>query len=147
MELVQTLDDYGKPAWITLMVVSFIIFWPVGLAVLFYLIWSGRMGCKSRNWTGRAEKRWHRAKTTFSSTGNHAFDEYREETLKRLENEAGEFQAFMERLREARDRAEFDQFMAERKDRPTGDDAPEHDNAPKANDKPESGDSPVPQTS
>jgi len=147
MELVQTLDDYGKPAWITLMVVSFIIFWPVGLAVLFYLIWSGRMGCKSRNWTGRAEKRWNRAKTTFSSTGNRAFDEYREETLKRLEDEASEFQAFMERLREARDRAEFDQFMADRKDKPKGNDMPEHGNAPKASDKPEAGDSPVPQTS
>ena len=50
MELVQTLDDYGKPAWIMLMIVGFIVFWPIGLGVLFYLMWSGRMGCKSRNW-------------------------------------------------------------------------------------------------
>ncbi len=135
MELVQTLDDYGKPAWITLMVVSFIIFWPIGLAVLFYLIWSGRMGCRSRSWKGTAEKRWHRAKATFASTGNRAFDEYREETLKRLEEEADEFQSFLERLREARDRAEFDQFMTDRKDKPKG-----GDNA-------ETGDSVVPQTS
>ena len=35
MELVQTLDDCGKPAWITLMVVSFIVFWPICLALLF----------------------------------------------------------------------------------------------------------------
>jgi uncharacterized protein HemY len=115
MELVQTLDDYGKPAWIILMVVSFIIFWPVGLAILFYLIWSGRMGCRSRNWKHSAEKKWQRARATFRSTGNRAFDEYREQTLRRLEEEADEFQAFLERLREARDRAEFDQFMAERK--------------------------------
>jgi hypothetical protein len=47
-------------------------------------------------------------------TGNAAFDEYREETLRRLEEEAGEFQTFLERLRKARDKAEFDQFMAER---------------------------------
>jgi len=121
MELVQTLDDYGKPAWITLMVVSFIIFWPLGLGILFYLIWSGRMGCKARDWKGlglrqSAERKWGRARTVFQSTGNAAFDEYREETLRRLENEADEFRAFLERLRAARDKAEFDQFMADRKD-------------------------------
>lgn len=119
MELVQTLDDYGKPAWITLMVVSFIIFWPLGLGILFYLIWSGRMGCKSRNWSRSAWKqsagrKWNRARATFQSTGNAAFDEYREETLRRLEDEADEFRAFLERLRAARDKAEFDQFMSDR---------------------------------
>lgn len=114
MELVQTLDDYGKPAWITLMVVSFILFWPIGLGILFYLLWSGRMGCKSRKWKGVAEKRWSRAQSAFRSTGNNAFDEYREETLSRLEAEADEFKAYMERLRAARDKAEFDQFMADR---------------------------------
>jgi len=116
MELVQTLDDYGKPAWIALMVVSFFVFWPIGLAILFYLIWSGRMGCKSQNWKHKAEKKWHRARTAFHSTGNAAFDEYREETLKRLEEEAEQFRAFLERLRAARDKAEFDQFMDERKE-------------------------------
>lgn len=114
MEFVETLDDYGKPAWITLMVVSFIVFWPIGLAVLFYLIWSGRMGCKSRSWKHSAEKKWNRARTAFRATGNAAFDEYREETLMRLEDEAEEFQTFLKRLRAARDKAEFDQFMADR---------------------------------
>ena len=47
-------------------------------------------------------------------TGNHAFDDYREATLKRLEDEANEFQGFLKRLRHAKDKAEFDQFMAER---------------------------------
>jgi hypothetical protein len=114
MELVQTMDDYGKLAWIALMVVSFIVFWPLGLAILFYLIWSGRMGCKSRAWKYSAERKWRRACASFQSTGNTAFDEYREETLRRLEQEADEFRAFLERLRAARDKAEFDQFMAER---------------------------------
>ena len=128
MELVQTLDDYGKPAWIALMVVSFIIFWPLGLAILFYLIWSGRMRCGSRDWKCMAERKWHRAKTSFRTTGNSAFDEYREQTLRRLEEEADEFQSFLDRLREARDKAEFDQFMAERDGKP-GDNA---DAAPQA---------------
>jgi hypothetical protein len=49
------------------------------------------------------------------SSGNHAFDAYREETLKRLEDEQHEFKDFLERLRLAKDRAEFDQFMAARR--------------------------------
>ena len=55
---------------------------------------------------------------TPSSSGNRAFDDYRAETLKRLEDEQREFKEFLERLRFARDRAEFDQFMAERRNRP-----------------------------
>jgi hypothetical protein len=49
------------------------------------------------------------------SSGNHAFDEYRTETLRRLEDEQREFIEFLERLRHAKDKAEFDQFMAERR--------------------------------
>ena len=47
-------------------------------------------------------------------SGNRAFDEYRSETLKRLEDEQSEFFSFLERLRKAKDQAEFDQFMADR---------------------------------
>jgi hypothetical protein len=54
------------------------------------------------------------------SSGNRAFDEYRTETLRRLEEEQGEFHDFLERLRHAKDKAEFDQFMAERRNRPEG---------------------------
>ena len=49
------------------------------------------------------------------SSGNHAFDDYRAETLRRLEEEQREFLQFLERLRHAKDKAEFDQFMAERR--------------------------------
>ena len=59
------------------------------------------------------------------TSGNRAFDEYREETLRRLEEEQREFQDFLVRLRAAKDKAEFDQFMAERRNRP-------HDEAPQA---------------
>ena len=52
------------------------------------------------------------------SSGNRAFDDYRAETLKRLEDEQREFKDFLERLRFAKDRAEFDQFMTERRERP-----------------------------
>lgn len=117
MELVERIDDYGKPAWIGLMVVAFIVFWPAGLAILAYLLWSGRMGCwKGGPARGRFNKEnwWGRSRASASS-GNSAFDEYREETLRRLEEEQQEFMDFLERLRKAKDKAEFDQFMAERR--------------------------------
>ena len=47
------------------------------------------------------------------------FDEYRTETLKRMEDEQREFRDFLARLRQAKDKAEFDQFMAERRNRPS----------------------------
>jgi hypothetical protein len=49
------------------------------------------------------------------ASGNRAFDEYRAETLRRLEDEQREFLEFLERLRHAKDKAEFDEFMAERR--------------------------------
>jgi hypothetical protein len=48
-------------------------------------------------------------------TSSHtAFDEYRTATLQRLEQEQGEFRDFLDRLRAAKDKSEFDAFMAER---------------------------------
>ncbi len=54
-----------------------------------------------------------------SSSGNHAFDDYRAETLRRLEDEQREFKEFLGRLRFAKDRAEFDQFMNQRRQSPS----------------------------
>ena len=54
-----------------------------------------------------------------ATSGNRAFDDYRSETLKRLEEEQREFKDFLARLRFAKDRAEFDQFMAERRRPPS----------------------------
>lgn len=59
----------------------------------------------------------------FAPTGNRAFDDYREETLDKLEREADEFRTFLDRLRHAKDKAEFDLFMAERRT-PTSKDEP-----------------------
>jgi hypothetical protein len=120
------LDDIGRPAWLALMVVSFILFWPLGLTVLAFLLWSGRMGrgCgwDRGRWQQRFADRWERRMGDAwhgPSSGNRAFDEYRQETLKRLEDEQREFRDFLERLRMAKDRSEFDQFMSDRKNRPS----------------------------
>jgi len=129
--LMERLDDIPRPAWIALVVVSFIVFWPIGLALLIYLKWSGRMFCSRHgrygHWYGpdggeareefrgwRRRHRWGR-----NGSGNVAFDEYREETLRKLDEEQREFRDFLDRLRAAKDRAEFDQFMNERRNRPT----------------------------
>ena len=124
---IMTLDDYGKPAWITAMIVGFLLWWPIGLSVLAYLIWSGRMGCGNKmqwkNYFANEARKFGGGMTAFRSTGNRAFDDYREETLRRLEEEATEFQSFLQRLRHAKDKAEFDEFMAERRRRPQGPEA------------------------
>ncbi|MEM8751830.1 MAG: DUF2852 domain-containing protein [Pseudomonadota bacterium] len=101
------LDGYGKRGWIAAMVLSFIFIWPLGLVILFYMIGSGRMGCGHRKWARRYRR-------TVEGTGNSAFDDYREETLRRLEEERTAFVDFLDKLRRAKDKAEFDQFMAER---------------------------------
>ena len=128
------------PGWIVLTVLGFIVWWPVGLALLFFTLGSRRMmGCGRGRQDGRWEDRAARFQSKMErmqgkmerirsrmegrgyygpSSGNRAFDEYREETLKRLEEEQGEFKGFLDRLRHAKDKSEFDQFMAERRNRP-----------------------------
>jgi Protein of unknown function (DUF2852) len=131
--VVKNLDDLGKPAWIAAMILGFILFWPLGLALLAYIIWSGRMSCTSYGpWGENRRERWERkmakwqgkmnayssgSNRGFAPTGNRAFDEYRDSMLKRLEDEASEFQDFLARLRMARDKQEFDQYMSDRQKR------------------------------
>ncbi len=103
------LDNKGKGAWIAAMVLAFIVFWPVGLALLFYMIWSKQMFGKSCR---RAHSRHHSHR--MPTSGNSAFDAYRDETISRLENEQKSFEDFLQRLRDAKDKAEFDDFMNER---------------------------------
>ena len=64
-----------------------------------------------------------------ASSGNRAFDEYKAETLRRMEEEQKEFGSFLERLRFAKDKSEFDQFMAERRNRPPAPPAEEQPSA------------------
>ncbi|KPA22899.1 hypothetical protein shim_11890 [Shimia sp. SK013] len=104
------LDSKGKGAWIAAMVLGFVFFWPVGLALLFYMIWSKDMFKKSRSHGCGRSRRMH----MMSTSGNSAFDSYRDETLRRLEDEQRSFEDFLQRLREAKDKAEFDDFMDER---------------------------------
>jgi hypothetical protein len=137
MPIVAKLDELGKPAWIVLMILGFWFWWPVGLATLAFIYGSGRMSCWNNHhgadhWqrkVDRLQEKMDRMRGRMGgggnnwwgsapSSGNRAFDEYRTETLRRLEEEQKEFRDFLDRLRHAKDKAEFDQFMAERRSRP-----------------------------
>ena len=114
-------DEFARPALIAMTVLGFIFWWLLGLAILAFTLWSGKMGCcgigfgRWRDEAGRVTRAWSPEPRT---SGNQAFDEYRAATLRRLEEEQREFREFVARLRMAKDKAEFDQFMDERRTRP-----------------------------
>lgn len=124
-----------RPAWtpatIALMVIGFMVFWPLGLAMLAYIIWGDRLdgfkrdvnratdgifaGC--RRGSDKAARWGHGS----ARTGNVAFDDWREKELERLAEERrkldemlSEFDEYARELRRAKDQEEFDRFMANR---------------------------------
>lgn len=130
--LLSKIDEFGKFGWIMLVVLGFWLAWPLGLMTLAFLAGSGRLrmaGCGMARgaWLNMSERHEQRSGSPWGwnrrpvASGNKAFDDYRDDTLRRLEDEEREFQAFLERLRKARDKSEFDAFMAERRNRPTQD--------------------------
>lgn len=123
-----------RPAWtpatIALMVLGFVVFWPLGLAMLAYILWGDRLdgfkrdvnqatdgffaACRGRGGRGR-----HRGFQP--RTGNVAFDDWREKEMERIEAERRkleemreEFDSYLRELRRAKDQEEFDRFMGER---------------------------------
>lgn len=107
----------------------FFWFWPAAAA---YLVWKimGYPGlADAREIVSRQadEMRAYRFSSTsfsggFGGTGNAAFDEYRraeierfERERRRLDEEAREFRTFVEELKRAKDREEFDAYMAKRR--------------------------------
>ncbi len=100
------------PLGIAAMILGFAVWWPIGLAVLGYILWGGSIDDLINDGIAKAKSA---TRSHGSSTGNSAFDEYRRETLRRLEQEQAEFDEYVEKLRQARDREEFERFMADRK--------------------------------
>ena len=120
-----------RPAWtpvtIAMMVVGFMIFWPLGLAMLAYILWGDRLG----DFKSGMDRATDSVSGTFtkscrrSSTGNVAFDDWHEAELARLKEERRKLDEtiaeFEEHKREARrdqDTREFDDFMETRKRKP-----------------------------
>ena len=145
-----------KPQWgpltIALMVLGFIIWWPLGLAMLAYIIWGDRLdgfkrdvnratdgvfaGC--RRSADKAHRWGHGSTRAGPRTGNVAFDDWRDKELdrlaeerKKLDDALAEFDEYARELRRAKDQEEFDRFMANRKSNPPAPKSdPESNNGP-----------------
>jgi hypothetical protein len=113
------------------MIIGFAVFWPLGLAMLAWIIWGDEIGQKVEELKGQFRSFSDRAPSfragPFRDTGNVAFDEYREQELKRLEEERrkldamrAEFDGFLKELRRVKDQEEFDRFMREFRNRTSG---------------------------
>jgi len=124
------------PVELIAMVLGFMVFWPIGLAILGYKYWQrktggpdlqtvatdafGRARSAMSGFQASAPQGWARGFTT--STGNAAFDAWKsaelsrlEEERRRLEDAHREFAEWLETVRKAKDREEFDRFMNERR--------------------------------
>ena len=132
----SNLKSQLRPEWtplnIGIMVLAFIsgIGWPLGLFMIAYMIWGRSWGLDFSTW-GEPGGAAANVKSAFSSTfdgtaqssrssGNSAFDEWREAELARLNEERRkldeakrEFQAYMDDLQKARDKEEFEKFRAQ----------------------------------
>jgi hypothetical protein len=118
----------SRPLFIAGAVLGFMIWWPIGCALLFLAVWNRRLGRLLFGAEAGGFQRfgcgggWERPRgferRGGRPSGNAAFDDYRASTLRRLEEEQAEFATFLERLRFAKDKSEFDQFMNERRGRP-----------------------------
>ena len=116
----------GSPrrAWeIVGIILGFIFVWPLALA---YLIWKLAGYPLPAGWRSQIEGAFQSFDGSFRTaaprTGNSAFEEYRraelarlEEERRRLDEESRAFAQFVEELKRAKDREEFDAFMAKRR--------------------------------
>jgi hypothetical protein len=110
------LDSKGRGAWIAAMVLGFVVFWPIGLAFVAWITYTNRWSKSMFKMSGcnRNSDMARHGMNAMRSSGNSAFDAYKAETLRRLEDEQGAFEAFLQRLRDAKDKQEFDSFMDDR---------------------------------
>jgi len=108
---------YGVFAFVVT-IVALNIFWPAGLVLGMVLGWRGGFipGLGDSGQTSEAVKslRHDVPHADFQSSGNSSFDAYRTDMLTRLEKEQTNFESFLGRLRDAKDKDEFDTFMDER---------------------------------
>jgi hypothetical protein len=120
---------------------GFVVFWPLGLLALYLKhkkgeIWKGGSSMQGpwTNWKNPQDAAEHfagachswkrgwqsKAWQGFAPTGNHAFDEYRRQKMEELEamrrkldEERAAFDEFLSKLRKAKDKEDFERFMAE----------------------------------
>jgi len=97
-------------AWVVVWAVVMLA-WPLALLVAGFVLWRTLMRRSQRSLGGRRPRR-------DSAFHNSAIEDYRQATLRRLDEEHGKFREFLERMRRSKDKQEFDAFMAGRRGRP-----------------------------
>jgi len=128
---------HWKPMEVVAMVIGFIWWLPIGLAILFWKIWQARsrypgdFGDFAQAKWGEFEQRSglsdglggmaRKFSDWPASSGNAAFDEWRKAELERLAQERRKifeaekaFEDYLDGLRRAKDREDFERFMAGR---------------------------------
>ncbi|MBK5568423.1 DUF2852 domain-containing protein [Ensifer sp. 2YAB10] len=121
------------PATIALMVLGFVVFWPLGLAMLAYILFGEKLKTFKKDANDTVDgmcsafKRGGRRSNWTHRTGNVAFDDWREAELARLDEQRRkldemreEFDTYVRELRRAKDQEEFDRFMRDRKNGGSG---------------------------
>lgn len=134
------IDQFGMAGWFATAILAFFAFPPLGLGVLAYMIWGKQMfarSCGHRRHHDRTHAWGQHAMRAAQTTGNRAFDSYKAEALRRLEEEQEAFESFLQRLRTSKDKTEFDAFMDDRARSTAAQDAAETPDA-----KPETGSRP-----
>jgi biopolymer transport protein ExbB/TolQ len=125
-----------RPFELAALVIGFAMWWPLGLAVIALKI-AQRRGYAVEGLYARAQDAFSRARPFAqgprqwqpfaAGTGNSAFDDWRNAELAKLEEERRKLDAahkafadHLDNLRRARDREEFESFMAARRDAQPG---------------------------
>lgn len=116
------------PATIAMMVLGFVVFWPLGLAMLAYILFGERLKSFKKDANSTVDgfcssftRKGQRYGRTSFGTGNVAFDDWRDAELARLDEERRkldemreQFDEYVRELRRAKDQEEFDRFMRDR---------------------------------
>jgi hypothetical protein len=109
----------GHPLETAAIILGFIVFWPIGLGLLALKLWRR----KAEYWNNPAwASAWRGPGFDWGRSGNSVFDDWKHSELERLEEERRkladaerDFAFFLDQLRRAKDREEFDRFMAARR--------------------------------
>ena len=131
------LDSPWHPGWIAVTILGFLIWWPIGLALLFFTLGSRKMsllespGSLAEQDGADAVRRWSGCATTWSGAASASAASARPRAAtapstntawKRCgvwKRNSRNSAISSSRLRHAKDKEEFDAFMAQHKQRPT----------------------------
>jgi ABC-type polysaccharide/polyol phosphate export permease len=106
-------SSYWPTAWVFIGPLMMVLC----MTMMFFMMRGMHRHRATPEWTGVGPSYWLSKSGKTQMGDNIAFNEYRTETLRRLEQEHVEFQRFLDQLRVAKDKAEFDQFMDTRRNR------------------------------